>query len=146
MDTSEDFKAVIAKGQAGTPVTTRDIAVAIANDNQSLASYLVWNDLAQLYKLINQSEANMVIGDNAGFIPDADRAAAEMHALIERSDWKDLNYILSNFKINLEAHNWTSHNDLLEELKAIGAIIPEPAPASAEGRYKASYIFKLQFA
>lgn len=148
MDTSEEYKDILVKNQLGTPVTQRGIAVILANDDYSLASYLIQNDLPQVYRLINESNAKMVIGDNAGFIPSAERAAAELHALIERKDWDDLNYILHNFRINTEANNWTSHNEIIEQLRNIEAIEAAPySPGDANSRVgNNSYKFLLQFA
>lgn len=137
MDTTQEYKTVLAKRDAGTPVSLRDVAVTLANDDQSLATYLIVNDYKQVYKLLNESEAPLVIGENARLIPSVDRVAAELHSLIEKKDWQDLNYILGNFRINLKAGNWTSHEDLLAVLRDIDAV-----KMDREGNYS----FKLQFA
>ena len=136
MDTTQEFQAVLNKRTTRAPITLREMAIVLANDNQSLIDYLIMNDFKQVYRLLNASSSGMRIGDNAGMLPDLKRTRAEMQAHLGRKDWDVLNYVLSNFRINLQAHNWTSHNDLLEKMSDIQLIYP------VDGTYG----FKAQFA
>ncbi|HYD20024.1 MAG TPA: hypothetical protein VEB40_01015 [Flavipsychrobacter sp.] len=123
MDTSAEFAQVVKKKQLKAPVSYRDVAVVIANSEPDLVDYLVANDPDQVYSLLNRApDHGLVIGENAGFIPSADRAKAELLAALATKDYRTANYVLRNFKINMRAGNWTVHPKIIESLKDIEAV------------------------
>lgn len=122
MDTRAEFQRVLQKKSLNAPVNIRDIAVVIANSPEDLLDYMVNNDPAQVWKLLNDSPAPSYIGDNMKFKPDAQRARAELQQLLIRKDWKDIAWIIERFRINTNTRNYTTDADLLSQLESIGEI------------------------
>jgi len=130
MDTSRELQTVLEKRNLNAPVTYREVAVAIANDEPSLLKFIADNDPVQVYGLLHSSDSAMIIGKNAKFIPDASRVEGELNLLLIKKDFKSLNYILENFKINNTARNYTASKKILDSLADINAI------SFANGNYK----------
>lgn len=122
MDTSVEYKAVLEKQKLGAPVNVRDVAVAIANHDQTLLKFLADNDYKQVYRLLHESDNPMLIGVNAGFMPNKKRVEGELGLLIAKSDADTLNKILSEFVVNTNANNYTTDQQLLTSLREIEAI------------------------
>ncbi len=121
MDTSREFAHVIEKSKIGAPVTYREVAVTIANDEKSLLKFIADNDPVQVYGLLHRSDAAMTIGKNANFLPDAERVKGELALLLAKKDFATLNDILAHFKVNNTAKNYTSNQKVLASLSDIGA-------------------------
>lgn len=137
MDTRTEYQQVLIKHRDQVPVTLRDLAITLANNNADMIQYLLDNDYQQVYRLLHEAPGiAMSVGRNASLIADKTRARAEMLALLGKKDWEDLNYVLGQFQINLQANNWTSHADLLEKMRDIELIKP----------YKNTYCFNAKFA
>ena len=136
MDTTAEYNVVLQKKQLGAPVSWREVAVAIANHEETLLEYMCDNDYAQVYRLLHHSDAPMYIGQNkAKFFPQPGRCQGELKSLLEKKDFRTLNDIIAHYRINLQAGNITSNNNLIEKLKDINAI------SMKEGGYG----FNLQF-
>lgn len=122
MTLQDEFKAVLSKQKTGSPVSYRDVAVAIACDEQTLLKFLTDNDYVQVYKLLHQTNAPLSIGNNAGFIPNKKRAESELHLLQVKNDTTAINDIVSNFRINLNTENYTTQQDIINNLSGMGVI------------------------
>lgn len=122
MDTRIEFQRVLEKKRLNAPVSLRDVAVVIANSPTDLFEFMANNDLPQLWKLINESPSPSYIGENMRFRPDKSRALAELEQLLIRKDWTDIKWIVSRFRINMNARNYTTDPGLIQELESIGEI------------------------
>lgn len=135
MDSSIEFKEVLRKQATGTPVSYREVAVAIANDEHTLLQFIADNDPVQAYNLLHHSDAALVIGENAKFKPDAKRVAGEFNLLLAKKDLPVLQSIIDEYVIKPDTANYTSNQKVIDSLCDIGAI-----SATDEG-----YKFNIQF-
>lgn len=123
MDTSQEYQQVLKKIQGNKALSYRDIAVAVANDPDTLLKYLSDNDPIQCYRLLHQSDSAMVIGQNANFTPDKARVDGEFKLLLIKKDYNTLNQVVSNFVVNPSAQNWTTNQNVIKNLQDIGVLM-----------------------
>ena len=126
MDTSSEYNTVLQKKQMNAPVSYREIAVAIANHEETLLQFLADNDPNQVYALLHRSDSPMTVGENATFIPDKKRVEGELKSLFVKKDFATLNDIVDNFRINTSAKNYTANANVISSLCDIDAITMTP--------------------
>ncbi len=122
MDTSLEYNNVLAKGKVKAPVTYREVAVAIANHDETALKYIADNDPIQVYALLHQSDSPLEIGKNAKFIPNKERVEGELKLLLIKKDFDTLNDILSKFIVNTNTQNYTTNQQIMKSLEDIGAL------------------------
>lgn len=122
MDNSYSYQNVLKKIKDGVPVDWNDVACVVGNNEDDLMRYISDNDYKQVYKLLHQSDANLVIGKNASFIPNIDRTKGELKLLLAKKDYSTLNDVLENFVINTSSDTWTSDLGMLNALISQGII------------------------
>jgi len=126
MDTSREYQKVLDKHQKKIPVSYREVAVCIANHPETLLKYISDNDYVQVYRLLHESTAPMVIGKNATFTPDKKRVEGELKSLYMRKDFDTLNTILDHFVVNVQTNNYTSNPELIQRMREIELLKTTP--------------------
>lgn len=127
MDTSTEFQEVLRKQKAGIPVSYREVAVIIANDEHSFLQFLADNDFPQVYRLLHhEPDSQLVVGETAKFSPDKKRVEGELRLLLDKKDNQTINSVIDKFVFNPNTRNVTSNAKVLECLRDIEAIKATP--------------------
>ncbi len=121
-NTKDQYQQLIKKMKLGAPVSMRDLAIRADNEEESLFDLMVRNDPEQVSALLHHSGAPFVVGENAKFIPQADRLRAELKQLLIRQDHKDINDIIGAFKWNMRTRNFTTDPELLQHMELINLL------------------------
>lgn len=121
---SKEFQEFLDKKASGTPLNLRDIASAVGEDEQTLLKFMVDNDYEQVWRLLHMSDAPLVIGKTATFVPNKARAEGEIHLLFVKKDFNTLNQVITQFVLKPNTNNWTSDQALLQCLEDNGTIKP----------------------
>jgi ribosomal protein S8 len=123
MDTSIEFAKVLNKLSNGQPVNYREMAIAIANHEETLLQFLADNDYKQVYRLLHEiPQVSLSIGKNATFEPSKSRVEAELKLLYIKKEGEILNTLIRNFRLNPVTQNYTTNQKLLSSLRDIGVI------------------------
>ncbi len=112
------------KMKSFSPVTHREAALAISNDEESFLKFIADNDPAQAYRLLHESPAPLVVGETASFVPDKARVEGEFKLLLVKKDWNTLNHVISRFVVNTNAKNYTGNMQLIKSLQDLKVILP----------------------
>lgn len=123
MDTSIEFQKVLEKRKTFAPITYREAAVAIANDEQTVLKFMADNDYAQVYRLLHMNDSALVVGENAPFTPSKERVEGELALLLMKGDQKTLDDVISKFVLKPDTTGYTSNQKIIDSLKDIGALV-----------------------
>lgn len=142
MNTEAEYRQnVLPKIEGGYKLSMHDAAVHFDNNPDFLFGFLADNDPKQLNALIHHSDAPGTVGRGMKFFPDAKKSYGELKLLYAKRDYKTLNDIINNFRVNMNPSNYTTNPNFLKALENIRAV--EMKGASALG--SAGYGFTQQF-
>lgn len=141
MNTQQDYQYFLQKKAKGLPMSVRDIAVRIDNEPEHILGFICDNDAAQVHALLHHSDAPGRIGQGMSFTPDGKKCFGELKLLLAKRYFNTINDVLKNFRINMNAKNYTGSRELLRELELIQEI--REFPASVLGR--SGYGFTKKF-
>ena len=116
------YQRFLAKKESGSPMGYEDLASRLDNEEEALLDFMVENDFPQMWKLLHASGSPDSIGSGLGFTPDKKRLGGELKLLLIKRDYKTLNDIISNFKINLRTQNYTVDPSLIREMENLQTI------------------------
>lgn len=119
-----EVQTLLQKIKQNAPVTIREVALVIANHEESLLKFICDNDPVQVHKLLHESGAPLLIGKNASFVPNYKRCSGELKLLLGKRDYVVLNQVVSGFVLNLNIDNYTTNPGLLKELEIMKVIVP----------------------
>ncbi len=122
MTMNPELVTLAQKIKTKSPVTMREVALTIVNDEETLLKYIADNDPVQAYRLLHESDAPMVVGVNANFVPNTNRVEGEFKLLLVKKDFKTINQVVSKFVINMKAKNYTTNSQLLKAMEDMKAI------------------------
>jgi hypothetical protein len=112
-----EFQSLLQKKQKNAPITLREAALVIANDEETLLKFMVDNDLAQVHRLLHMSDAPLVVGETASFVPNKARVEGELNLLLTKKEWDTLNQIASQFVWNPKSDNYTTNKGIVASLQ-----------------------------